>query len=163
LAEHYSHNENIIFLVIGKGVKKKAMKQMAKEKKLENIKFIDFMPRDEYLDFVKSVDIGLISINERYKVPTCPSKAVSYMSLKIPIFAMINSGNDYGEIIEKARAGYWAVGNDKEKIYALFEKMCNDQILRKEMGENGYNFYLTNLTSEIAYNTIINQINNAKT
>jgi len=54
------------------------------------------------------------------------------------------------------------VGNDKEKIYALFEKMCNDQILRKEMGENGYNFYLTNLTSEIAYNTIINQINNAK-
>ncbi len=162
LAEHYSHNENIIFLVIGKGVKKETMKQMAEEKKLENIKFIDFMPRDEYLDFVKSVDIGLISINERYKVPTCPSKAVSYMSLKIPIFAMINPGNDYGKIIEKAGAGYWAVGNDKEKIYALFEKMCNDKLLRKKMGENGYNFYLTNLTSEIAYNTIINQIKNAK-
>ena len=75
---------------------------------------------------------------------------------------MINPGNDYGEIIEKTGAGYWAVGNDKEGIYALFEKMCNDKILRKEMGENCYNFYLTNLTSEIAYNTIINQINNAK-
>ena len=162
LAEHYSHNENIIFLVIGKGVKKETMKQMAEEKKLGNIKFIDSMPRNEYLDFVKSVDIGLISINEKYKVPTCPSKAVSYMSLRIPIFAIINPGNDYGEIIEKAGAGSWAVGNDKEKIYALFEKMCIDKKLRKEMGENGYNFYLTNLTSEIAYNTIINQINNAK-
>ena len=129
---------------------------------MKNIKFIEFMPRDEYLDFVKSVDIGLISINERYKVPTCPSKAVSYMSLKIPIFAMINATNDYGEIIEKAGAGYWAIGNDKDSVYTLFDKMCNDVTLRKKMGENGYNFYLENLTSEIAYNTIINQINEAK-
>ena len=162
LAEHYSDNDNIIFLVIGKGIKKDTMKQMAEEKNLKNIKFIDFMPRDEYLDFIKSVDIGLISINEEYKVPTCPSKAVSYMSLKIPIFAMINPNNDYGEIIEKAGAGYWAVGNDKNRVYTLFDKMCNDETLRKKMGENGYNFYLANLTSEMAYKTIINQINEAK-
>ena len=66
------------------------------------------------------------------------------------------------EIIEKAGAGYWAIGNDKDSVYTLFDKMCNDVTLRKKMGENGYNFYLENLTSEIAYNTIINQINEAK-
>jgi len=120
------------------------------------------MPRDEYLDFIKSVDIGLISINEEYKVPTCPSKAVSYMSLKIPIFAMINPDNDYGEIIEKAGAGYWAIGNDKNRVYTLFDKMCSDETLRKKMGENAYNFYLSNLTSNIAYNNIIRQINYAE-
>ncbi|MFA5713766.1 MAG: glycosyltransferase family 4 protein, partial [Bacteroidales bacterium] len=158
MAKHYSSNNQLQFLVIGKGVKKEYLQELVKDSNLTNIEFIDFMPREEYLDFIKSVDIGLISINENYKVPTCPSKAVSYMSLKIPIFAMINPGSDYGQIIEDAGAGYWVVGSDKERAYKLFDKMIDDSALRKEMGEKGYQFYTKNLTSTKAYLNIMEQI-----
>jgi len=158
LARHYKGNPSIVFLIIGKGVKKNHLKGMAMKENLNNIKFVDFMPRNEYLDFIRTADVGLISINEHYKVPTCPSKAVSYMSLKVPILAIINPNNDYGSLIENAGAGFWAIGGDDKRIFELFDRIFNDKSLRGKMGENGYKYYLENLTSEHAYNNIMTHI-----
>lgn len=159
LAKHYLFNKDIIFVVIGKGIKKDYLQQTAKEQGLDNILFLNYMPREDYLRFVKSVDLGLISIHEKNAAPTCPSKAVSYMSLKIPILALINANNDYGQILsEKAQAGFWAVGSDKEKVYALFDKLYGDENLRKQMGENGYKFFCENLTTDKVYAEMIKQM-----
>ena len=159
LAQHYLPNKNIVFVIIGKGIKKDYLQQLAQDQGLDNILFLNYMPREDYLRFVKSADLGLISIHENNAAPTCPSKAVSYMSLKIPILALINSNNDYGQIVEEqAKAGYWAVGSDKEKVYALFDKLYADADLRKQMGENGYRFYCENLTTEKVYAEFIKQL-----
>ena len=91
LAKHYLSNENIVFVIIGKGIKKNYLQQLAQEQGLKNILFLNYMPREDYLRFVKSADLGLISIHEKNAAPTCPSKALSYMSLKIPMLALINS------------------------------------------------------------------------
>lgn len=159
LAKHYSSNDSVVFLIVGRGVKKDYLEELVKHANINNVRFVDFLPRDEYMDFVKTADIGLISINENYKVPTCPSKAISYMSLKIPMFAMINPNSDYGNFIEDdAKAGYWVVGGDKENTYNKFDKLVTDAELRTEMGNNGYKFYEENLTSEKIYSEIIRQI-----
>lgn len=158
LAEHYLHNDFVRFVVIAKGIEMERFRLMVKEKSLTNVTFIDFMPQKDYLAFVSSVDIGLVSINENYAVPTCPSKAISYMASGIPVFAMINPNNDYGIMIENAGAGYWSLGSDKERIYALFDNMINDKNLRCQMGECGRAFYEGNGTSVVAYQTIIKQL-----
>lgn len=159
LAKHYLSNNNIVFVIIGKGIKKDYLQQLAKNQGLTNILFLDYMPREDYLRFVKSADLGLISIHENNAAPTCPSKAVSYMALKIPMLALINSNNDYGQIVEeKAKAGYWAVGSDKEKVYALFDKLYANPDLRKQMSENGYRFYCDHLTTEKVYAEMIKQM-----
>ena len=159
LAAHYINNDNIRFVIIGKGVKKDALQQMAEEQHLSNMIFMDFMPRNEYLRFVKSADLGLISIHGNNAAPTCPSKVLSYMSLKIPVLALINKNNDYGQILEeKAKAGYWAVASDKEKVYSLFDKIYADAHLREEMGENGYRFFCENLTTEKVFAEMIKQM-----
>lgn len=156
LAKHYLLNDNIVFVIIGKGIKKDYLQQLAKDNDLTNILFLDYMPREDYLRFVKSADLGLISIHENNAAPTCPSKALSYMSLKIPILAMINRNNDYGRIIEeKANAGFWSVGNDKERIYSLFNFLYSSAELRRQMGENGYRFFCNYLTTEKAYSEMI--------
>lgn len=158
LAQHYKKNDNIVFAVIGKGVKKAELQNVAKHKNLDNILFIDYMPRTDYLNFVKSVDLGLISIHENNAVPTCPSKVISYMALKLPVLALINSNSDYGKIIEYAGAGFWSVGSDKKNVYSLFDKIYNDPELRYNMGEAGYKFYVDNLTTKKVYSDLIKQI-----
>ena len=81
------------------------------------------------------------------------------MSLKIPILALINKNNDYGQILEeKAKAGCWAVASDKEKVYSLFDKIYSDAQLRKNMGENGYKFFCENLTTDKVYAEMIKQM-----
>ncbi len=158
LAEHYKFNAHIVFIVIGKGVEKERLMRIAKEKNMHNIRFFDYMPQQDYLNFIRSVDLGLVSINEQYAVPTCPSKAVSYMSMGIPIFAMINPGSDYGEIIENAGAGYWTVGSDKERAIELFDKIYLNPDIRKSMSVAGRDFYLQYCTTEVTYQTMITQM-----
>lgn len=160
LAEQYRENKNIVFLIIAKGVEKDRLKSIAEEKSLTNIRFMEFMPQADYLNLVKSVDLGLVSINENYRVPTCPSKAVSYMASGVPVFAMINPENDYGSIIENAGAGYWTVGSDKKRVTELFDKLYSDSNLRSQMSKCGVRFYEENCTPEVAYKTIIDQMNN---
>lgn len=159
LAEHYLDKEDIVFLIIAKGVEKDRLQQIAEEKQLKNFRFMDFMPQADYLNLTKSVELGLVSINENYRVPTCPSKAVSYMAAGVPIFAMINPGSDYGQIIEDCGAGYWAVGSDKERTIELFDKIYQDAELRKRMSEAGRAFYQKNCTVDAAYNTMVDQMN----
>ncbi len=158
LAKHYRERKEVVFLIVGRGVEKDRLELMAKEENLTNMMFLDFLPRDDYLTLVSSADIGLISINENYKVPTCPSKAVAYMALGIPVFAMINPNSDYGDFIQNSGAGYWAVGNDKENVYNNFDKIASSDALRKQMSEAGRVFYLKELTSGVAFKTMINQM-----
>lgn len=159
LAAHYLDNDNIRFVIIGKGVKKDELQKMAEEQQLTNMVFFDFMPRNDYLRFVKSADLGLISIHGNNAAPTCPSKVLSYMSLKIPVLALINKNNDYGQILEEdAKAGLWAVASDKEKVYRLFDTLYENPQLRKDMGENGYRFYCEHLTTDKAYSEMIKQM-----
>ena len=158
LAKHYLSNESIVFLVIAKGVEKDRLQKMAEEEYLTNICFKDYMPQADYLNLTSSVDLGLVSINENYIVPTCPSKAVSYMAAGVPVLAMINPGNDYGQIIEDSGAGYWAVGSDKQRVVELFDKIYSESNLRKRMSEAGKLFFQQHCTVEIAYKTMINQM-----
>ncbi len=158
LAEHYLDKSDIVFLIIAKGVEKDRLQQIAEEKKLINLHFMDFMPQNEYLNLTQSVDLGIVSINENYRVPTCPSKAVSYMAAGVPVFAMINPGNDYGQIIEESGAGYWAVGSDKNRTIEMFDKIYKDVELRHCMSRAGKSFYKKNCTVEVAYSTMIEQM-----
>lgn len=158
LAEHYLEKKDIIFLIIAKGVEKDRLLHIAGKKKLTNIRFMEFMPQKDYLNLTKCVDLGLVSINENYRVPTCPSKAVSYMAAGVPVFAMINPGSDYGQWIEEAGAGFWAVGSDRERVVNLFDKLYADAALRRSMSCLGKKYYEAHCTPERAYWAMLEQM-----
>lgn len=162
LAEHYLMKKDILFLIISNGIEKERLKKIANDRKLSNIMFMDFMSQTDYLNLTKSVDLGLVSINERYAVPTCPSKAISYMASGVPVFAMINPNNDYGQWIENSGAGYWTVGSDKKRTVEMFDKIYSDQELRKQVGESGRQYYLKHCTPNSAYETMSEQMQKNK-
>lgn len=158
LADHYQTNPEIVFVIIGKGVEKERLETIAKGKALKNVIFINYMPQEDYLQFVGSADLGLITINEKYAVPTCPSKAIAYMSIGIPIFAMINPNSDYGQWIEEAGAGYWTEGSDCDRATQLFDELYADGELRRQMSEAGRKYYEAHCTPQKAYTTMIEQM-----
>lgn len=160
LANHYRSNEQILFLVIGNGVKKKYLQELTVEAQLQNVIFMNSLPRDEYLNFVECSDIGLITIDERFTVPTLPSKTTSYLCLKLPVLAIVDAHTDYGKMLEESNAGLWSVeGNDKQ-LYENFDLLYNDPALRQKMGNAGFNYFLNYLTSEKAYRNIMNLLKN---
>jgi glycosyltransferase involved in cell wall biosynthesis len=163
LAEHYKNNENIAFLVVGKGIRKHILVESVQRKRLKNVIILDYLPRNEYNDLLKSVDLGLISIDHRYKVPTCPSKIIGYMAMKIPVIAMINKGSDYGQTyIKKPACGLWSEDLDDKQMIENFEFFYKNKSACSEYGVSGYNYYIEHFTSKNAYIHIMNTINTTK-
>jgi len=158
LAKYYSYDNNIVFVIIGNGVKKDFLINGVQKESLTNVIFIDTLPREEYLSFTQSADIGLITIDERFTVPTIPSKFTSYLALKLPVLAIIDKHTDFGLIIDDSGAGLWSIGGDENNIIANFDRLYHNKKLRIQMGNKGYSYFISNLTSEIAYQNIINQI-----
>jgi glycosyltransferase involved in cell wall biosynthesis len=128
---------------------------MVRHKQLKNVIFKEFMPQEEYLQFLSSCDVGMIILHEKMATPNFPSKSLSYLNMKVPILAALDHTTDFGEYLESHNAGLWAYSDD---IAALKKKllMYYDSIeLRNQVKENGYQLFMNNLTPQHAYKTII--------
>lgn len=153
-------NPNIVILVIGRGPKKKVLQEIAETYRLKNLRIMDFLPREDYEKILNIADVGLISIDEKYRVPTCPSKVIGYMASAKPVLAMINDNSDYGEFyIDKPGCGLWSSGLDVQKMRKNMEWFIDHPEDSKKMGESGREYFLNNFTADIIAETLINQIN----
>ena len=158
LAESCMPYNDILFLIIGRGPKLNEVKNDVKFRNITNIRFIEFMPKEEYDTILATCDVGIISLNENLGIPNIPSKTLSYFNLSVPIIASIDHVTDYGKYLENAVAGLWSFGGDTAAFKENLLKLYHSPELRKKMGENGYNFYLNNMLPEKGYNTIMDQI-----
>ena len=161
LAKHNLPHKDIVFLIVGRGLKKAELENMAKRDNLTNIVFLNYMPRNEYERLLRTADVGIITIDEKFPVPTCPSKVIGYMALQQPVVAMINEGSDYGEFyIDKPGCGLWSAGLDNEKMFANFEWMYTHPEERKAMGEAGYNYYKEHFDVKVVCKELLKQLGN---
>lgn len=147
---------DIVFLLLGRGPQIEMIKKDVKIKNLNNIIFLDFLPKDEYNALLSVSDVGIVSLNEKMAVPNIPSKTLSYFSLSKPIIASIDRNTDYGRYLEISGGGLWSYAGDttifKENLLTLYQ---NPELL-KSMGESAYRFYRENMLPEKAYQAIIN-------
>lgn len=91
MIESLKEYEDLKFIFIGDGTEKVKIKNLVKELKLNNIKIIDFLERKRYEEYLQMVDIGLISLNEKYTVPNFPAKVTGYCKNGTPIFASLDN------------------------------------------------------------------------
>ena len=163
LARQFQNDHRVIFVVVGRGSHKKVLENMAERDGLSNLLFIDYMPREEYEQLLTTADIGIISIDEKYAVPTCPSKIIGYMALAKPVIAMFNEGNDYGTFyIDQAGCGLWSVGMDNVKMINNFAQLLDSREYRVKLGNNGYHFYKNNLTTAKVCSVLNEQLSSIK-
>ena len=161
LAKHNLSREDVVFLIVGRGLKMGVLKEMAEADQLKNMLFLEYMPRDEYEAILATADLGLITIDEKFPVPTSPSKVIGYMAMHQPVLAMINSANDYGEFyLKSSGCGLWSVDMDYGKMYDQFDWFVDHPEERKRMGDAGYAYYKEHFTVEKVCDEFCKQLAN---
>ena len=162
LAQRAMEIKNAKFLFIGVGTETNRIKSLALKMKLNNIKFINHMSRKEYELLAASCDIGLVSLNERFTVPSFPSKTTDYFKMSLPILASLDrsAADDYGQILQnQIQGGLYVEAGDIDKLYASFKLIYEDSELRQLMGQNVRKFYEQELDVSSACKKIINKFN----
>ena len=147
-------------MILGKGAYLDVIKGMVNDKGLTNVEFKAFLPQDQYLAFLASCDVGLIILNEKMATPNFPSKSLSYLNMRVPILAALDHTTDFGEYLEENNAGLWGYSDDiptlRKKLISYYE---NKELCEK-VKENGYKLFKNHLTTQQAYQTIINKVTN---
>lgn len=153
--------EDIVFLFIGEGYKKKQIMKFAAEKNLKNCQFHGYVDREELGASLSLAQIGLVSLLKNQVGLSVPSKAMGLMAAGVPIVGILPKQSEIALIINEEACGYvcdnGAVADVKKSLLALY----NDAKLQQEMSERGRKAlcekYSLNAAAN-AYKDLINSI-----
>ncbi len=139
-AKHMQKYDDIHFVLIGDGMQKEALTAKAAEYGLQNIQFIDSIPKTEVVDYIKAIDVGMAILKKTDTFKTVyPNKVFDYMSCKKPVLVTIDGITR--TLIEKADCGIYSEPENVEafeEAILSFGKMNNDEL--ETLGENGFEY-----------------------
>jgi len=130
-------NTNVLFLLIGNGISKQKLVEQANQEEINNIRFLDSMPKQDVLKYVMASDMGtsVLLKNDTFKT-IYSNKTFDYMSCKIPILMVIDGVSR--ELVEKADAGIYVEPENPEDFAEKIRYYFNENEKLKQQGENGY-------------------------
>jgi glycosyltransferase involved in cell wall biosynthesis len=124
------------FLLAGEGTDKPRLRKVARIRGLENVEFIDGVPRDQVPPILAACDAFLLVLrNHPLFEVTIPSKVYEYMAAGKPILCSV--GGEAAALVSSSRCGLAVKPSDGEALAAAIETLRNDPALCREMGESG--------------------------
>ena len=144
------------FLLVGDGTEYTKLESFVAENQPKSISVFRRLPKADYDALAAACDVGLIFLDYRFSIPNYPSRLLPYLIGKKPILAATDPNCDTGLIAEENGYGFYCPSNSVEEFVKAVDKILASDI--KQLGENGYQFFLNNYTTEHTYNAIINHL-----
>lgn len=155
LSEELASHEDIVILLIGDGMRKRALMEEAEKRNLKNIKFIDSQPKSKIPDFCNASDICTAVLKKVDTFKTVyPNKVFDYMSCAKPILLGIDGVAR--ELIEESKSGYYVDPENPKEFAEKVLKLKEDPSLSKELGGNGLKFVTENFSREALAEQYVN-------
>ena len=132
-------DSDVRIMLVGDGIRKPMLKAKAAEWALDNVLFVDSVPKDVIADYIAASDIctAVLKKYELFKA-IYPNKVFDYMAASRPIIVGIDGVAR--KLIEDAQAGIYVEPENAEEFVEVILKLKEYPQLCNEYGENGLNF-----------------------
>ncbi len=132
------------------------MKKITKLKSLSNILFLDQIPNSKIISLYKKCFCGIVSLDQLHKTHNIPGKLISYLHGGLHVFALVNSGNDLIDLINKNEIGLAIDNHDPVFISKMIYKLSQKDLYQEKYRER------SKIIADKIFNTknIANQIIN---
>ena len=144
------------FVIVGDGTEYSKLEAFMRERKPKAVSLFRRLPKDDYDQLVKVCDVGLIFLDYRFTIPNYPNRLVPYLMERKPIIAATDPNCDIGVLAEENGYGVYCPSDSVETFVKAIDKMLVSDM--RQMGENGYRFFLNNYTTEHTYKAIMKHI-----
>tara|TARA_Y100000991_G_C21957567_1_gene342843 strand:- start:239 stop:1423 length:1185 start_codon:yes stop_codon:yes gene_type:complete len=135
IAEKLKFNKNVLFLFIGRGSHFSYFQEISRNKGLINVIFHKEITNVEIISLYKNCFAGMVVLNKNHKTHNIPGKFISYIHSGLPVFAILNKGNDLIKIINDNKVGYatssYKLTYLEKKINYFIESTANDFEIRE--------------------------------
>lgn len=131
--------KNVTVLLVGDGMDKERLVKRVKVEKIENVKFINPVPKSEVYDYILASDIGISVLKNVETFKTVYSnKTFDYMACKKPVVMAIDGVSK--DLIETASCGLFAEPENSESIANQILTYKNNPELILSHGVNGHKY-----------------------
>ncbi len=129
----------IHLLLVGDGMQKPWLKQVAREWNLAHVHFLDPVPKTQVPDLCRAVDAGLVVLKkvETFK-HAYPNKLFDYLAAGLPVVCGLDG--TARELVERAGAGLYAEPENPDAIANAILYLYRHPEERARMGANGRRF-----------------------
>ncbi|PKD44645.1 glycosyltransferase family 4 protein [Rhodohalobacter barkolensis] len=129
---------NIHFLFIGDGAEKEKVKSMAEDKGLENVTFLDPIPKDQIPDYLALTNASLVPLKKSDTFKTViPSKIFEACAMGKPIILGVEG--QAKEIIDEFDAGVCFEPENSTEFADAVNRLVGDKELYQTLSENALN------------------------
>ena len=127
--------EDIVFILIGDGNEKPGMLKRVEHEKINNVIFLDPVPRYMVPNIVAAMDITLMTIRYfKIKEENSANKFFDYLASGTPV--LLNYGGWQAEWLKKYSAGTNAMPDDAHDLARIIMEFSQQKDLLVEMGRN---------------------------
>lgn len=150
------------FILLGDGANKPALLERARIEGLDNVIFVDTVPKDEVTRYWSLLDVSIIHLKKTELFTTViPSKLFECMSMAIPVLHGVQG--ESAEIVKREDVGVCFEPENVNDLCSALEQLVQNNELYNRLKENGPNAALKYDRTELAGKmlTIISNVANS--
>lgn len=151
-------NDKIVCVLVGKGQEKQRLVERSEKEGIDNVMFLDAIPKKEIPVLLKSMDALYIGWekNPLYRFGISPNKLIDYMMSGKPIVHSVNAANDW---VKENNCGISIEAEDANSIACAVDEVSKwEKEQNVKLGQNGYKFVSSNLPYYILAKKMIESI-----
>lgn len=141
-ADELRDDRDIHFVFLGSGVKKSYLLKSVEELKLTNVTILEPRPREEQAVFLNACDVAIVSLVNKMKGVSMPSRTYNILAAGKPILALTENGSEIARVIADDNVGWHCPSGDVSRFTELVRAASKSRNL-KAMGERARNAALT--------------------
>ncbi|MEO8573815.1 MAG: glycosyltransferase family 4 protein [Pyrinomonadaceae bacterium] len=100
--------EELHFIFLGAGVKRKWLEARVRELSLKNVTILDPRPRSDQPVFLNACDVALVSLVKNMVGVSMPSRTYNILAAGRPILALTEDGSELAKVVQEDQVG-WVV------------------------------------------------------
>lgn len=145
-ADILRQRKNICFLMLGGGRRRGSAERLASERRLTNIKWLPFQPKDQLADSLSACHAALISQRDGLEGSAVPCKLYGILASGRPVIAAVPKDSEIARVIREEKCGLLVPPGDAGALAQAIASLADNPVQACEMGRRARAAYLEKYT-----------------
>jgi glycosyltransferase involved in cell wall biosynthesis len=154
-------SDQIGFLFVGRGEFASKLDIVVRENEIKNVLHFDEIDPKEIPGLYDQCHCGLVSLDYRHRHHNIPGKFLSYINSGLPVFAILNQGNELINLIRDYKIGDFYTGVNvgalELKLEELLLNFPKTSELKKRCTDLHNHLFSTNIIGNEIINSLVNK------
>jgi colanic acid biosynthesis glycosyl transferase WcaI len=153
--------ENVEFIIIGSGIRKKELLDEFSGEDQKNIKIFPFQPNEIFNDTLSASHAHLVTLKKELAGIAVPSKIYGILAAGRPVIALVPENSEIAYILKEENCGFVINPDDLTGLYNAIQLLKSNENLVRKFGENSRKAFEQKYTTRIIaerYKTVMKQL-----